>query len=254
MWRFVLKNVNNSIQNVSNLNLPSLSLKILDEISHNFTTCLKNSWAVISTQHYFGVGIKVVYFENRSMTTKMASCSLILGRWVMISIDTLSQGCDDTVRSSRRPATLAFSILSYWLMRHVLVYCVISSRMGGQKYPFFNRAYVVCHHGWLVDKVSWHLYRSFFLRPLALGTYNQFPFVKNKFPSSQNCLVFPYFARLMIVGLQGPFCKFSLMISHIDRSTLLAWIWANMHMIACVLPFASVRRLLGYSSQPCARI
>ncbi|KAA0054250.1 uncharacterized protein E5676_scaffold45G00530 [Cucumis melo var. makuwa] len=53
---------------------------------HNFTTCLKNNCAVNLAEH------KVAYFENRSMMTKIAIKLPALGRWVMKSIETLSQG------------------------------------------------------------------------------------------------------------------------------------------------------------------
>ena len=72
------------------MNLPSLSLMMLDEMRHNFTTCLKNSWAVSSAEHNLGVGTNVAYFENRSTITKMAPYSPTFGRCVMKSRDTLS--------------------------------------------------------------------------------------------------------------------------------------------------------------------
>ena len=98
--------------------------------------------------------MNVAYFENRSTITKMASYSPTFGRCVMKSRDTLSQGRVGTGRGSKSPETLAFSTLSCWQMRHVLVYCMMSSRMFGQKYPFFIRAYVLCHPGCPAHKVS----------------------------------------------------------------------------------------------------
>ena len=130
MFKVVPKKVNNSVQNVS-MNLPSLSLTMLDGMPYNFTMCLKNSWAVSSTEHNLGVGTNVAYFENRSMITKMTSYSPTFGRCVMKSRDTLSQGLVGTGRGSKSPETLAFSTLSCWQMRHVLVYCIMSSRIFG---------------------------------------------------------------------------------------------------------------------------
>ena len=135
MFKVVPKKANNSIHNVP-MNLLSLSLMMLDEMPYNFIMCLKNSWAVSSAEHNLGVGTNVAYFENRSTITNMASYSPTSGRCVIKSRDTLSQGLVGTDRGSKSPETLAFSTLSYWQMRHVLVYCMMSSRIFGQKYPF----------------------------------------------------------------------------------------------------------------------
>ena len=128
MFKVVPKKVNNSVQNVP-MNLPSLSLMMLDGMPHNFTMCLKNSWAVSSAEHNLGVGTNVAYFENQSTITKMASYSL-----------TFWEVCYEVQRHFSKAllaqVTLAFSTLSCWQMRHVLVYCMMSSRIFGQKYPF----------------------------------------------------------------------------------------------------------------------
>ena len=55
----------------------------------------------------------------------------------MKSRDTLSQGLVGIGRGSKSPETLAFSTLSCWQMRHVLVYCMMSSCIFSKKYPFF---------------------------------------------------------------------------------------------------------------------
>ena len=112
MFKVVPKKANNSIQNVL-MNLPALSLMMLDEMPHNFTTCLKNSWAVSSVEHNLGVGTNVTYFENWSTITKMASYSPTFGRCVMKSRDTLSQGLVGTGRGSKS--------LILWLSRLCLV-------------------------------------------------------------------------------------------------------------------------------------
>ena len=153
MFKVVPKKANNSVHNVP-MNLPSLSLMMLDGMPHNFTMCLKNSWAVSSAEHNLGVGTNVAYFKNRSTITKMASYSPNFGRCVMKSRDTLSQGLVGAGKGSKSPETLAFSTLSGWQMRHILVYYMMSSRIFGQKYPFFIRAYVLCHPGCPTHKVS----------------------------------------------------------------------------------------------------
>ena len=139
MFEVVPKKANNSVQNVP-MNLPSLSLMMLDGMPYNFTMCLKNSWAVSSAEHNLGVGTNVEYFENQFSITKMASYSPNFGRCVMKSRDTLFQGLVGTGRGSKSPETLAFSTLSCWQARHVLVYCIMSSRLFGQKYPFLIKA------------------------------------------------------------------------------------------------------------------
>ena len=53
MFKVVPKKLNNSVQNVP-MNLPSLSLMMLDGMPHNLTMCLKNSWAVSSAEHNLG--------------------------------------------------------------------------------------------------------------------------------------------------------------------------------------------------------
>lgn len=132
MFRLVLEKENSSVQKVP-MNLPSMSLIMLAGTLYSFTTCLKNSWAINSTKHYLGVGIKVTYFENQSMITKMASCSPTFRRWVMKSMDTLSHSLDGTCKGSRSPAIFVLSTLSCWQMRQVFVYYMISSRILGQK-------------------------------------------------------------------------------------------------------------------------
>jgi len=112
---------------------------MLDGMPHNLTMCLKNSWAVSSAEYNLGVGTNVAYFENRSTITKMASYSPTFGKCIMKSKDTFYQGLVCTGRGSKSPETLAFSTLSCWQMRHVLVYCMISSCIFGLKYPFFIR-------------------------------------------------------------------------------------------------------------------
>ena len=47
------------------MNLPSLSLTMLDGTPHNFKTFLKDKCAISSTEHSFVVGMKVAYFENQ---------------------------------------------------------------------------------------------------------------------------------------------------------------------------------------------
>ena len=92
MFEVVPKKTINTVQNVP-MNLSPLSLMILDGIPHNFTTCLKNSWAVSSAEHNLGVGMNVAYFENRSTITKMASYFPTFGRCVMKSRDTFPGSC-----------------------------------------------------------------------------------------------------------------------------------------------------------------
>ena len=60
---------NSLVQNVP-MNLPSLSLMMLDGMPHNFTMCLKNSWAVTSAEHNLGVGTNIAYFEKASKHMK----------------------------------------------------------------------------------------------------------------------------------------------------------------------------------------
>lgn len=72
------------------MNLPSLSLTMLIETPYNFTTYLKNNYAINSAEHNLVVGMKVTYVENRSTMTKMTSKLPTFGRWVMKSIDTLT--------------------------------------------------------------------------------------------------------------------------------------------------------------------
>ena len=72
----------------------------------------------------------------------------------MKSRDTLFQCLFGTGRGSKSPETLAFSTLSCWQMRHVLVYYMMSSRIFDQKYPFFIKAYVRCHPGCPAHKAS----------------------------------------------------------------------------------------------------
>ena len=122
-----LSKVKNSVQKVA-MNLPSLSLTILVG-----TRCLKKKSAVNSAEDCLVVGMKVAYFENRSMISKMASRSPTFWRCVIQSMDTLSHGLVGTGKGSRSPATFAFSILSCWQMRHVFVYCMTSSLILGQK-------------------------------------------------------------------------------------------------------------------------
>ena len=105
MFKVVRKKANSSVQNVP-MNLPSLSLLMLDGMSHNLTTCLKNNWAVSSAEHILGVGTNVAYFENQSTITKMASYSPTFGRCVMKSRDTLFQGLVGTGRGFKSPDTL----------------------------------------------------------------------------------------------------------------------------------------------------
>ena len=91
MFKVVPKKANNSVQIVP-INLPSLSLMMLDEMPHSVTMCLKNSWAVSSAEHNLGVGMNVAYFKNWSMITKMTSYSPTFRRCAMKSRDTLFQG------------------------------------------------------------------------------------------------------------------------------------------------------------------
>ena len=104
-------------------------------MAHNFTTCLKNNWVVSSAKHCLGVGTNVAYFKNRSKITKIASCSPTLWRCDEIKC-TLFQGLVCADKSSRSHETLVFSTLSCWKVRHFFVYCMISSHMFGQKYPY----------------------------------------------------------------------------------------------------------------------
>ena len=73
------------------MNLPSLSLTMLDGTHHNFTTFLKNKCAINSTEHSFVVGMKVAYFENQLIITKMLQSRSPLG-CVIKSMETLSHG------------------------------------------------------------------------------------------------------------------------------------------------------------------
>lgn len=61
------------------MNLPSLSLTMLDGTPHNFKTFLKNKCAISSTEHSFVVGMKVAYFENQLIITKMPQSRSPLG-------------------------------------------------------------------------------------------------------------------------------------------------------------------------------
>ena len=111
---------------------------MLDGMAHNFTTFLKNSWVVNSVERILVVGTDVAYFENRSMMTKMTSCSPTFGRCVMKSSDILFQGLVGTDKGSRSLETLAFSTLSCWQMMHVFVYCIMSIPHIWPKVPLFH--------------------------------------------------------------------------------------------------------------------
>lgn len=76
------------------MNLPSWSVIMLVGGPHSLTTFLKNSWAINSTEHDFGVGMKVAYYENMSMITTMDSNFITLGRWVIKSREKLSHGLE----------------------------------------------------------------------------------------------------------------------------------------------------------------
>ena len=159
----------------------------------------------------------------------------------------LFQGLVGTGRGSKSPETLAFSTLFCWQMRHIFVYCMMSSCIFGQKYPFLNKAYVRCHPWCPAHKVSWHSWMRLFLSSPVPGTYNLFPFVIRRSPSTQNCRVFPALARPKTVVsfqlwlVQRRLWPMGLYVNvlwwlRFDASILLDWIWANMHRAAC-FPF-----------------
>ena len=94
---------------------------------------------------------------------------------------------------------------------------------------------------------------SFFLSSPVLGTYNMFPLVIRRSPSTKNCRVFPALASSTTALSMGLcvnvlwWCRASIHRSYLNEYGLT---WTGPH----VRHFDSVHRLLDYSFLPCVQI
>ena len=93
----------------------------------------KKSLAVSGAVAVVLVGAKCTILEKVSTKTTIASCpALVLGSWVMKSMDTCSQALVGTGKGCSNPAGDCWLVLMRWHESQVLTYCRTSLFIRGQ--------------------------------------------------------------------------------------------------------------------------
>lgn len=174
------------------MNLPSRLLMMLVETSHNFATYLRNN-----EQMWCQLGRTLFDSEGESGILRELVNDNQGGLKVAHLWDTLPRSRQNK-QGFEKPKNFCFLhliLLTYEACLRVLHDIVLYIR---PKVAFSSTV-----HRSSATQDGWP--SVFFLRSMPLGTYNRFPLVNNRSPSTQNWLVLPDFAEAITSWVERSF-------------------------------------------------